>query len=168
VKGIAVEDINIRQPRTDEFDTIYLMGFDVWSDGATDGTYLEGCRNSPKYRSGQWWIAEHPAQGLVSSLLVHSFGPNVYGIGSIATPTSKRQHGYASHLISKTIELLENENNATHIYLYSDIEPKFYERFGFVILPPDFQKYETTTCMLRAKNKDANPPKILDEVPKYF
>ena len=38
-----------REPLEKELDTIYKMGFDVWSDGDTLESYFEERRTSPKY-----------------------------------------------------------------------------------------------------------------------
>jgi predicted acetyltransferase len=140
--------LTIREPKADEFEYIYKMGFDVWSSGNSLEKYLDGCRRSSKYQQGQWFILEDN-NGLLSSLLMHSFGESIFGIGSIATEVSKRKNGYASALIEKVLENLEAEKNFKLVYLYSDIEPKFYERFGFIRLPPELQKYSSSTCMVR-------------------
>jgi N-acetylglutamate synthase-like GNAT family acetyltransferase len=159
-------ELKVREPEPNEFDEIYLMGFDTWGDGAKLADYLECCRNSPKYRHGQWFVLERNGD-LVSSLLVHSFGDDVFGIGSIATNPAQRNSGFASVLIERVLEYLQKHRGSRVTYLYSDINPKFYEGFGFVCLPSGLQKYSTTTCMVRfAKEFQADLHKL--KPPTYF
>lgn len=155
----------IRQPRTEEFDEIYKMGFDVWADGSSLENYLEGCRTSPKYRQGEWFVLENNGN-LLSSLLVHSFAENIYGIGSIATNAKLRKNGYTSILIENVLNKLQKQRNSKITYLYSDINPKFYERFGFKVLPLELQKYKTTACMVRVVDSEIDFDKL--NPPAYF
>jgi predicted GNAT family N-acyltransferase len=55
------------------------------------------------------------------------------GIGEVLTPEELRGRGYASRLLRLTLELLEHEG-IDGAYLFSDIDPDFYSRFGFVAI----------------------------------
>lgn len=158
-------DFKTREPKTEEFDEIYKMGFDVWADGESLESYLDGCRTSPKYRNGEWFVLEKNGS-LLSSLLLHSFENNIYGVGSIATATNQRKNGYASVLIENVLRNLQTNRNSKITYLYSDINPEFYERFGFKILPQSLQKYKTTTCMVRFTDSEIDFGKL--NPPTYF
>lgn len=131
-----------------DLDQIYFMGIDVWADGASDTDYLEACRASPKYKRGTWYVLEKDSN-LLSSLIVYQHNAKQFGIGSIATPKLLRKKGYASKLILKVINELEQKAKEVTIFLYSDISPEFYEKFGFYRLPSEFQRYKTTICMAR-------------------
>ncbi len=152
-----------RSPRPDELDTVYRMGFDVWAEGKDETAYLAECRASPKYRANEWCVAED-AGTLVASLLIHRFDDEVFGIGSLATPPESRGKGFASELIQYTIDRLEKKDGATLIYLYADIDPEFYTRFGFRALPADLQKYPGSVCMAKIQN----PNFKITSPPKYF
>lgn len=52
------------------------------------------------------------------------------GIAMVLTPESLRGRGYGSLLLDATIGLLQREG-IDGAYLFSDIDPAFYERFGF-------------------------------------
>ena len=148
-----------------EFDQIFMMGNDVWAEGP-ESEYLDACRASPKYERGQWYVLESETSELLSSLIIYSFGPDRYGIGSIATPQALRKQGYASILISDVLKLIDEENPGSTIFLYSDIEPKFYKRFDFVQVPPSVQRYKTTTCMIRGLHTHRLSDKT--DTPEYF
>jgi hypothetical protein len=154
-----------RVANPDELDRIYMMGFDVWSDGATQVEYLAGCRASPKYASGTWYVLTADSQP-ISSLITYKLGPNQIGIGSIATPLNCRRRGYASELIKMVMGELDATLNVPTYFLYADISPAFYERFGFTALLPAFQMYKESICMMRPGKREI----LLTDstVPKYF
>lgn len=52
------------------------------------------------------------------------------GIGEVLTPEEIRGRGYAGRLLALTLELLKDEG-VDAAYLFSDIAPSYYERFGF-------------------------------------
>ena len=155
----------IRKAKPDELDSIYLMGFDVWSDGSHQVDYLAECHSSPKYRKGTWFVLEESGR-LLSSLITYEFDSEKIGIGSIATPVTERNRGHASKLISGVVQLLEIEKHGLKVFLYSDINPVFYERFGFKPIPSAAQRYQTTTCMVRGA--DPQDFKGTIQVPEYF
>lgn len=158
--------MKIKKANTEELDQIYMMGFDVWSDGSSEADYLNDCRTSPKYLKGAWYVLSSESE-LLSSLIVYNFGNNVLGIGSISTPPLLRKHGHASKLISNVILEIEKSHSDCVIFLYSDIEAEFYEKFKFVKLPINIQRYKTTTCMIYGKEIEQY---LSNEVnsPEYF
>lgn len=142
---------DVRQAKVEEYDQIYLMGFDVWADGNSEEEYLAGCRNSPKYKKGTWFVLSIQGQ-LVSSLIIYQLDEYTVGVGSIATPLDLRGKGYASKLISSIIDTFERKNSEMRFFLYSDINPEFYEKFGFTRIDTNAQRYTTTTCMVRGES----------------
>lgn len=157
--------IQTREAAENELDQIYMMGFDVWAEGLSED-YLRECRKSPKYKRGTWFVLLEDDQ-LVSSLIVYSLGENQFGIGSIATPENFRNKGYASRIIKDVIQKIENKSPKAILFLYSDINPEFYEKFNFCKLPISTQRYETTICMIRGRNIE----KYLSDkrfIPEYF
>lgn len=103
---------------------------------------------------------------LISSLIVYNLGKDRYGIGSIATPKALRKRGHASKIISDVLEQIEDKSPAAAIFLYSDIEPEFYERFNFARMPQLAQRYKTTTCMVRGEDTGKFSDKT--DTPEYF
>ncbi len=141
------------------------MGFDVWGEGSLE-KYLENCRTSAKYARGVWYVLEVEHGDLVSSLIVYELTHGHYGIGSIATPLPLRRQGYASKLVSEILDHIEQESPDAVIFLYSDIDLAFYERFGFQQIPKSAQRAPTTTCMVRGKSIEDF--KVASETPEYF
>ena len=148
----AILETEYRPARTGEMDVIYLMGIDAWAEGGDVGAYLEGCRQSIKYKSGQWVVLT--AEGRpVSSLLIHRFEPwggyVVRGIGSVATEPSSRRRGYGQELVRRAIEDLSLRHRAAVFLLYSDIGEAFYERLRFFGLPDNYQRRAGSTLMAK-------------------
>lgn len=125
--------ISYRNPTPEEMDQVYLMGFDVWGECTDEVSYLQFCRGSKKYERGDWRVLE--AEGtLVSSLIIFrgewGLKPGYMGIGSVCTVPSHRGRGYASALLKRCISELK-ESGGKGVYLFSDIDPKMYQRLGF-------------------------------------
>lgn len=155
----------VRKANQSEFDQIFMMGFDVWADGS-ESEYLTACRTSPKYARGNFYVLENENGELLSSLILYKLGPEEFGIGSIATPPTLRKQGHASKIISDVLKEIEAESPTSVVFLYSDIEPEFYERFNFTRIPQEAQRYKTTTCMVRSKNIEKFTDKTA--TPEYF
>lgn len=139
------------------------MGFDTWSEGSDRDQYLANCRASPKYKKGQWFVLSN-GTNLLSSLIIYQFAERRFGIGSIATSMKFRNKGYASKLICSVIADIEKHNPHGAIFLYSDINANFYERFEFVRVWTE-ERGSSSTCMVRARDlKKA----LAEGAPSYF
>jgi GNAT superfamily N-acetyltransferase len=132
--------VTIRTAFASELESVYRMGHDVWGEGLGFDAYFAGCRASPKYVAGTWWILDSGDGILLSSLLAHEIAlPSGYpavGLGSIATPPELRGRGHASRLIEGFLRRREGSHGTEVFFLFSDIAPAFYERFGFAALMP--------------------------------
>ncbi|MGF1704223.1 GNAT family N-acetyltransferase [Photobacterium makurazakiensis] len=150
----------LREAKKCELDSIYLMGFDAWSDGLSCEEYLNGCRNSEKYRCGIWYVLIMNDE-VVSSLIVYSdqFGleESNYGIGSIATDPSHRSKGYGSYLVSLVRDELLNNQSGKAVYLHSDIGHGYYNKLGF-------RSVQGTDCMCIAREQSS----FDGSIPSYF
>lgn len=155
--------MKIRFATSNDFESIFMMGFDVWSDGLSVEQYLKSCSESTKYKKGQFIVLEKNEE-LIASLIIYDFGKNQYGIGSIAVPENLRNKGYGSKIIQETIFMLEAKSQNISIFLYSDINYKFYEKFGFKPLLKSQQKYSSSTCMV----KNIECDKSFQDIPNYF
>ncbi|MCR4294411.1 MAG: GNAT family N-acetyltransferase, partial [Elusimicrobia bacterium] len=118
----------------------YRMGYDAWGEGHALDAYLASCRASPKYAAGTWWVLVGDEGVPLSSLHAHEIplpsGPPAVGLGSIATPPELRGRGHASSLIAGFLRAREESHGTEVFFLFSDIAPAFYERFGFAALMP--------------------------------
>ncbi len=117
----------------ENMEPIYMMGFDVWHGGAARDAYLRGCRSSPKYSQGRWFVLQSGSEPC-SSMIVYQQGfalpPGCLGIGSIATQPIHRKQGLATRMIDEFLQR-PMSRAAPAIYLHSDIDVRFYQRHGF-------------------------------------
>lgn len=156
-----------------EYDTIYMMGYDTWSEGKSVEEYLSICRTSKKYKSGRWFILSEDSI-LKASLLIHSFndwGTRVIrGIGSVATQPEFRQKGYGHKIVKESITDLTRRENTSIIFLYSDISPDFYMKHSFVTLPEAYQTARNSVLMalMLPRYDEAIIEEYRDQIPKYF
>ncbi len=167
------ERMEYRPSREKEQDTIFMMGYDAWSEGQTVEEYLRRCRNSKKYKSGLWFVLSEE-NTIFASLLIHSFGVwgtrVICGIGSVATQPELRRKGYGHLIVAEAVTDLISRKDASIIFLYSDINPDFYARHGFVKLPVEYQTSRNSTLMaLMLPGYDQSIiEEYRDRVPGYF
>ena len=138
--------MNIRSAQETDLNQIYMMGFDVWSGNATVEEYLNSCRDSKKYSQGRWMILEKDG-ALLSSLIIYDLNREWAGIGSIATPKELRRQGFAAELISGVIKQLQSSSELSTVFLFSDINPAYYNRFGFEALEAKYQSNSDAVLM---------------------
>lgn len=153
-------EILLRKALKQDLDAIYLMGYDVWSEGLSQEEYLLGCQNGSKYKLGDWYVLlseDKPAASLIVYFEQFGLVENCYGIGSVATNPEMRKKGYASHLIKSVTEELFVRKNTEAVFLHSDIDPRFYEKLGY-------QRISQTNCMYQSKNGN----EYEGSAPSYF
>lgn len=112
------------------------------ANGVTEplGTYTARRLKSPLRRRAGWWLLELDGRA-VSSLLCYPLrfadGERVlsgYGFGSVATLPDQRGQGHATALVGEVARHAEAEDRPLGL-LFSAIDPGFYERLGFRVLP---------------------------------
>jgi hypothetical protein len=156
-----------RQALQAELEAIFKAGFAQWHKNRT---YEQYCIDNAKEDAyGTRYVIE-VGDEIVSSLIVLEFsdigGSKVYGIGSVITPKLHTGQGFATELLKNSIQ----QKDDAYIFLYSEIAPVFYERFGFRILPPAYQKDAESICMVKCSEDNWN--KLLkyttDAIPNHF
>lgn len=155
----------------EDFDEIYMMGYDVWAEGAAEEAYLADCRNSVKYKTGVWYKLVADTGELLASMIVYNFdrigGRSVCGFGSVATAMTQRRKGYAQAMI----ELANYDyKNYDAIFLYADINPAYYERLGFAVLPDALQASPQSVCMVKSEDSSLIDAllQMPADLPTYF
>lgn len=146
-------EARIRPATPQDLDAIYAMGFDAWGGGQGLEAYLAGCRRSPKYARGTWYVLGEESGRPVSSLITYALpvwrGEPTVGLGSIATAPERRGQGWASRLIRDILGMLRTEGSV--FYLHADVSPSFYARLGFIALDPRYQRKPGTTTMIHGR-----------------
>ncbi len=158
-----------RQAKEEERLSLFEEGYREWKKNRTFEQY---CIDNGKEDSyGTRYVMETDGR-IVSSLITLDLkkfnGRNTYGFGSVLTPKEYAGKGYATQLLKKCIAQI---NDTSPIFLYSDINPSFYERLNFRALPEQLQKKPgKSVCMIRCKEdvwKEILNSSI-DQIPDYF
>lgn len=158
-----------RKANQEEIHLLFEQGYQEWSKNRTFEQYC--IDNSQEDAFGTRYVMEKNGE-IVSSTIVLKLdsinGNTVFGIGSVLTPQNHVGNGYATELLRKCINLVCEDTNI--IFLYSDINPSFYEKLDFRILPLKLQKYKKSVCMVYCKLEVWNELLNcnIDLIPNYF
>ncbi|MBQ49943.1 MAG: hypothetical protein CMP10_21365 [Zetaproteobacteria bacterium] len=130
-----------------EIEKIFSLVHEVWPHDPDLVTHTQLRLNSEKHKAAQWLLIKDDEE-IVASLglfpLEMKVGNEVlsgYSIGAVHTPREYRRRGYGTKLLSFAIDLMEKQNRYVGL-LYSDIDPRFYEKHGFRHLQSFAFKYE--------------------------
>ena len=158
--------MKVRKAKQSEMNSIYMMGFDAWADGNSKEVYLNQCKDTPKYKQGNWYVLENN-ETILSSLIIYEKGFNLFdgsaGMGSIATNPTQRKKGYAAQLINLVCDIYK-QKSYRGMYLFSDINPEYYQKLGFDFITIK-QPYKSTSCMVKALK---NIEELKSHAPTYF
>ena len=158
-----------RQAAKEEISFLFQEGYKEWSKNRTFEQYC--IDNSKDDAIGTRYVIEENSQIVSSAVLLRLKsiqGKAVYGLGSILTSKSHRGQGYGIELVRKCMSLIAGDN--TIIFLYSDINPAYYEKLRFQILPNKLQKYEKSVCIAYCNEAVWNELIKVngDVIPDYF
>jgi predicted acetyltransferase len=140
-----------REAKSAEINLLFQEGYKEWSKNRTFEQYC--IDNAKEDAYGTRYVLEVNGEIVSSTILLKLkdiHGKRTYGIGSVLTPKIHAGNGYATELLKNCLRQIYDDN--TLIFLYSDINPSFYERFDFKILPPHLQKYQKSPCMVYCKD----------------
>lgn len=158
-----------RQAAKEEIPSLFEEGYQEWSKNRTFAQYC--LDNSKDDIIGTRYVIEENGRIVSSAVLLRlksRLGKDVYGLGSILTSRRHRGKGYGIELIKKCMNLIPPENSI--LFLYSDINPSYYEKFGFQSLPDELQKYAKSVCMAYCHESVWN--ELIqangDDIPGYF
>lgn len=156
--------MNLVQASEKQIDELFMAVFNHWNEGLSQVDYLKKGHQILKNRNGQWWYLENQGARL-SSMVVFRFSNDLIGLGWINTPENLQGKGYAGKLIDLVIHKFKQLNPAVSFILYSEINPDYYQKFGFEPLEEHFQTdLGRSVCMV----KGSVPFKSKEEVPEYF
>lgn len=131
-------DIHLASP--DERRQAHGNVHDVWSRGLPLGQHVARREQAPHHKFAQWIVGCQQGQ-VVASLACHPFefllnGKVTQGIGiaSVHTVLAARGQGLAPRLIAWTERWAVSQGRTLSL-LFSDVDPDYYERMGYVRCP---------------------------------
>lgn len=139
----------IREATEAERTLLFKEAYQIWHKNRTLAEYIHD--NAKEDAFGKRYVIDREGD-LVSSLIVLTLEPvlgiTTYGLGSVLTPEPHTSKGYAGILLKRCIQQLEKDGEV-FIFLFSDINPDFYKKMGFRLLPEHLQKSLTSPCMVK-------------------
>jgi GNAT superfamily N-acetyltransferase len=133
-------DLTIHAASGDELAAAHRNVFDIWSKGLPLEDHVRSRLNSPSHSRATWFV------GCLADRVVVSLGcyplmfcldgmlmPGI-AIGSVYTLGEFRGQGFAGTLL-EWVENHARSHRAALSVLYSDIEPGYYARRGYVLCP---------------------------------
>lgn len=153
--------MEIREAKKSEFQKIYEQGYREWPKGRTLDQYIRANQQEEAY--GTRYVLLDDQKEIIASLMLLHFKPYLKGIGSIVVDPAYRKQGIGKKLIEKILK----EHQDAAFLLYSEIEPAYYEQFGFQRLPKSFHHASGAICMIRA-NDELYEQVIREGIPSYF
>lgn len=160
----------VREAHPSEREFLFREGYKQWPKNRSFEEYVQDNQKEDDY--GTRYVLTVDEKILSSAIVlrlesIHS--QPVYGLGSILTAAAQQGKGYATTLIKDCISRLEKAEEVL-IFLYSDIDPGFYEKLGFKVLPKQLQKSCKSPCMVRCG--ETSFTKLLtatpEMIPDYF
>lgn len=133
--------MNLQPATWNDLSAIFRETFSIWSPGLSRDEYLEYMwRISllPWATRNLEFLVLKAKDDVAASLKYHKLtfrhhnhSYQFMGLGAVYTQKHFRNQGYASQLMELAIDKAVAEN-ADGMFLFSDIDPAFYTRFGFV------------------------------------
>ena len=133
-------DLDIHLASHEEMVAAHRNVFDIWSKGMPLDEHVHHRLNSPSHVRARWFVGTLGGR-VVTSLGCYPVSFWILGeelpgiaIGSVYTLTEFRGCGFAPRLLD-WVERYERERQAALSVLYSDIDPDYYARLGYVKCP---------------------------------
>jgi len=133
--------MNLEPATWNDLNAIFKETFSIWSPGLTRDEYLEymwRVSRLPWAKRNLEFLVLKAKADVAASLKYHKLifkhrnrHYQFVGLGAVYTQKRFRNQGYASQLVELAIDKAVAEG-ADGMFLFSDIDPAFYTRFGFV------------------------------------
>lgn len=134
--------------------TVLKQNYSTWSSGLSPSDYAEYLKRQlahPWARKNYRYLIARLRNEIVSSCKLYTFDflskgehYKIGGIGAVFTPDNLRGRGYANEML-KVVSQRAFKEDYDGLLLYSDVDPSFYERLGFELLPDnDFHIWTNT------------------------
>jgi predicted N-acetyltransferase YhbS len=133
-------ELKIHAASHDEVAAAHRNVFDIWSKGLPLEDHVRSRLNSPSHSRATWFVGCLDGRVVVSlgayPLSFRLEGRSLAGIaiGSVYTLGEFRGRGYAGRLL-EWVENHARDRHAALSVLYSDIEPGYYARRGYLLCP---------------------------------
>lgn len=135
-----VDELDIHVASHAELEQAHQNVFDIWSKGMPLAEHVAYRLNSPSHQRATWFVGTLDNRVVASlgryPLRLRLRGEVVSGvaIGSVYTVREFRGRGFAGQLLD-WVDENSREAGAALSVLYSDIDPTYYARRGYILCP---------------------------------
>jgi GNAT superfamily N-acetyltransferase len=143
VRRLALED-------TKDF---FLFGKDAWGPNLSLEEHAHQYDSCPNFLRGDKFILENEEGIPVAGVNLIRFLPQFSGIATLATHPDYRRQGYAGVLLRAVMALSLQERSDLRFGLFAEINPKYFEKWGFAPLPTESQKFSPSIAMATGSSK---------------
>ena len=137
----------VRVVAPEEEAMVLAFGHDAWGEGRSIKQFVDEYATDKNHVRGTRYLLEPPRGAPVANVNTLRFSRGVVGIASLSVNPNHRRKGHASTLLRAVMELLRMENPDVRFLLFSEVEPKMYERLGFRRLPNEHQHHLPSVAM---------------------
>jgi ribosomal protein S18 acetylase RimI-like enzyme len=142
--------MKFRQMLEKDAREVYEMNYETWGNGFSKNLFFEDSKAEEKDGGIRYVLVEN--NSVVSSLIVKPYllndFPNSFVIESLVTHKKHRNKGYATILLDELIHEYKEKYPDVILFLYSDIQPNFYTKHDFKILPDALQDDKNSPLMV--------------------
>ena len=146
------DSLDIHPASTSERVALYTNTYEFWgAPGATLDEHIAERMNSPQHNRARWYagcLEGRPVCGLGAypmEFQLHGRTLPGIAIGSVHTVPRCRRKGYAAELM-ESVENVEISRGAALGLLYSNIEPGYYAKLGYVLCDSLSGMVDTSTA----------------------
>ena len=127
--------------------TVLAFGYDAWGQGASLDEFIASYAQDRNHIRGLRYLFELPGGEIVANLNTLRFARGLIGIASLSVHLEHRRKGYGTTLVRAVMELLRLEDPQVRFMLFSEVDPKIYEKLGFNRLSSEVQLHLPSVAM---------------------
>ena len=145
VLGLPEHKVRVVAPQDEA--TVLAFGYDAWGQGASLAEFIASYAQDRNHIRGVRYLFELPGGEIVANLNTLRFARGLIGIASLSVHLEHRRRGYGTTLVRAVMELLRLEDPQVRFMLFSEVDPKIYEKLGFNRLSSEVQLHLPSVAM---------------------
>jgi GNAT superfamily N-acetyltransferase len=155
------------RPVVPEDEALVLgFGYEAWGQGQSREDFIASYASDRDHLRGKAYLLELPDGIVVTALNTLRFSRDRIGLARVATAPGQQRKGGATLLVRAVMEIFRLENSGVRFLLFSEVDPGFYARFGFVELPKAHQHFPPSVGMI--SGNEPLEPADAERMRQYF
>ena len=138
----------IRAASPEDDSVILSFGYDAWGDGKSLEDFITEYQTDKNHIRGTRYLFQLYSGEVVANLNTIRFARSLVGIASLSVHPDYRRRGYGALLLRGVMEVFRQEDPAARFLLFSEVDPKMYQKIGFNRVPDVGQGYLPSVAMI--------------------